>query len=69
MKLKPSHQDTAVCYLFYLRAFELIQLATGRRIEQRGAHGRMHRVATEYKTRRNAASADLVGRQAFTQTA
>jgi hypothetical protein len=60
MKLKPSHQDTSVCYLFYLCAFELIQVATGRWVEQVGAHSWMHWMALEYKTRRNAASADLL---------
>jgi hypothetical protein len=69
VKFKPSHQDTTVCYPFYLRAFKLSQVAASRWIEQRGAHCRMHGVAPEYKMRRHAASADLVGRQTFTQTA
>jgi hypothetical protein len=69
VKLKPCHQEAVVLHLLYLRAFEVSQAATGRWIEQRGAHGWIHGVASEYKTCRHAASADLVGRQAFTEVA
>ena len=66
MKLKPGHQETVVSHPFYLRAFEVSQVTASLWIEQRRAHGRMHGMAPKYKKRWHAASADLVGRQAFT---